>query len=120
MHMSPDLANMSLNELLTHRDDVDAAILNKKELEKAQVIEDMKSLAEERGFDFGELVGGKKARKKPQAKYRNPEDASQTWTGMGRKPKWVEAALADGKSLDDLKIWYPAIFYLWKKLCLKW
>ncbi|WP_333829671.1 H-NS histone family protein, partial [Pararhodobacter sp.] len=33
-----------------------------------------------------------------------PADTSQTWTGRGRQPRWVVAALADGKTLDDLAI----------------
>jgi DNA-binding protein H-NS len=44
-----------------------------------------------------------KGRKIPP-KYRNPDNASETWTGRGRQPKWVAAALSSGKSLDDLKI----------------
>lgn len=40
---------------------------------------------------------------KVAAKYRNPE-TGHTWTGRGRQPKWVEAALASGKTLDDLVI----------------
>jgi DNA-binding protein H-NS len=38
----------------------------------------------------------------PRVKYRNPADASQTWTGTGRKPAWVRDALASGKTLADL------------------
>jgi DNA-binding protein H-NS len=34
-------------------------------------------------------------------KYRNPADASQTWTGMGRKPGWLVEALASGKTLEE-------------------
>ena len=43
-------------------------------------------------------------KKKAPPKYRNPEDDSSTWTGRGRKPLWVLAALESGKSLDDLLI----------------
>ena len=34
--------------------------------------------------------------------YRDKE-TGQTWTGRGLKPKWVQAALDSGKTLDDLK-----------------
>jgi DNA-binding protein H-NS len=37
-------------------------------------------------------------------KYCNPLDPSQKWSGRGKRPKWVIAALEAGKSLDDLKI----------------
>jgi DNA-binding protein H-NS len=37
-------------------------------------------------------------------KYRNPSNPSETWSGRGRKPKWVEEQLSAGKSLDGLLI----------------
>ncbi len=35
-------------------------------------------------------------------KYR--DDAGNTWTGRGKQPKWVVAALSMGRSLDSLLI----------------
>jgi hypothetical protein len=37
-------------------------------------------------------------------KYRNPGNPAETWSGKGKRPAWVEAALADGKSLESLEI----------------
>jgi DNA-binding protein H-NS len=37
-------------------------------------------------------------------KYRNTEDASQTWTGMGRKPGWLVEALASGKRIEEFAV----------------
>ena len=37
-------------------------------------------------------------------KYRNPADASQTWTGKGRKPRWLVEQLAAGKRLEDFEV----------------
>lgn len=38
-------------------------------------------------------------------KYRNPEDASQTWSGRGKRPLWLVAALKRrGVTLDSLLI----------------
>ena len=34
----------------------------------------------------------------------NPADSSQTWSGRGRKPQWVHDAIANGATLDTLKI----------------
>ena len=37
------------------------------------------------------------------AKYRNPDDPTQQWTGRGRQPAWVKTWIESGKSLDDIK-----------------
>jgi len=37
-------------------------------------------------------------------KYGNPLAPSQKWSGRGKRPRWVIAALATGQRLDDLKI----------------
>ena len=37
-------------------------------------------------------------------KYRNPENPSETWSGRGHRPRWLEAQLATGKTMQDLEI----------------
>ena len=37
-------------------------------------------------------------------KYRNPENPSETWAGRGVKPRWMQALLARGRTMDDFKI----------------
>jgi len=44
---------------------------------------------------------GEKIKKAVAIKYKLGND---TWTGRGRKPKWVEKHLASGKSLDEIAI----------------
>jgi DNA-binding protein H-NS len=36
-------------------------------------------------------------------KYRDPS-TNTTWTGRGKQPKWLSAAIKDGKKLEDFKI----------------
>jgi DNA-binding protein H-NS len=38
------------------------------------------------------------------AKYRNPDNPTETWAGRGLRPKWIADKLAQGASLDDLLI----------------
>jgi DNA-binding protein H-NS len=47
---------------------------------------------------------GRKRRGKVEPKYRNPDNHRETWSGRGRKPKWVEMALAHDRELEDLAI----------------
>ncbi|QLG87676.1 H-NS histone family protein [Chitinibacter bivalviorum] len=36
-------------------------------------------------------------------KYRNPNDPSQTWTGRGRQPAWIQDWVANGGTLEELE-----------------
>jgi DNA-binding protein H-NS len=59
--------------------------------------------------DVAHALNGKGTRRstfgqKVKPKYRNPEDRSEKWTGRGRQPLWVVAALKSGKKLDDFLI----------------
>jgi DNA-binding protein H-NS len=37
-------------------------------------------------------------------KYRNPNNTSETWSGRGKRPRWVEVALSRGANLESLEI----------------
>jgi DNA-binding protein H-NS len=76
-------------------------------------LKEIRRMAAEVGFEvsFAKAApaGGAKAkapgsRGKAVQKYRNPEDPGETWSGRGRPPKWVQAALAEGRELSDLAI----------------
>lgn len=100
-----DLNNMSLKELRELRTQVERSIISFEERRRREAIAALEEAAREHGFSLNELTGGKSARRgKIAPKYVNPDDATQTWTGRGRRPHWVQAALASGKSLDDLEV----------------
>ncbi|MEM7412641.1 MAG: H-NS histone family protein [Myxococcota bacterium] len=37
-------------------------------------------------------------------RYRNPDNPSETWSGRGPQPRWVEDLRAQGVRLDDLLV----------------
>jgi DNA-binding protein H-NS len=41
------------------------------------------------------------------AKYQNPGDSEQTWTGKGRRPAWFIAAIESGINSESLEIPSP-------------
>ena len=53
------------------------------------------------GDIFPELRGASStgARRKRPAKYRDPQNREQTWSGIGRTPGWVQAVL-DERGID--------------------
>jgi len=95
-------------ELLKLRADVDAALETLNHRRKAEARAAAESTAKEHGFNLSDLMhaektGKRKGQKNP-AKYRNPANPSQTWTGRGRQPAWIKQALANNKSLDVYEI----------------
>ena len=48
----------------------------------------------------------KAARAPSPAKYQ--DDAGHQWSGVGKRPNWFKAALADGKTAEDLLVNKPA------------
>jgi DNA-binding protein H-NS len=45
-------------------------------------------------------------RKYPQVfpKYRNPTEPSETWSGRGKQPRWLAAALKTGHTIEEFVI----------------
>jgi DNA-binding protein H-NS len=37
-------------------------------------------------------------------KYRNPEEPSETWSGRGKQPRWLVAALKTGHTIEEFVI----------------
>jgi DNA-binding protein H-NS len=104
--MKINLDAMSLKELRDLRSQVEKAISSFEARKRQEALSALEEKAAALGFSLGELMASAQIRKrKPaKAKYANPADKSETWTGRGRKPRWVEAALKAGKKLDDLLI----------------
>ena len=92
--------------------------LNKRKLqEKTKLLDEITQIASKRGYTIKELIGkapisakGKKAGTKARArklvpvKYRDPQHPNLTWTGRGRKPRWVTEGLAKGKKMEALAV----------------
>ena len=60
---------------------------------------DVKSALKGRARNGSSLAG-----RKVQPKYRDPANKAATWTGRGRQPLWLVAALKSGKKLDSFLI----------------
>jgi DNA-binding protein H-NS len=98
-----NLKSMSPYDLIELRGQLETVLATKVAAER-KALED--SLAKLDG------LGGKRGRrgrggsvlagKKVAPKYRGPE--GETWTGRGLKPKWLQAAISEGKLLEDFLI----------------
>ncbi len=107
--MKINLQTLSLAELKSLGEDIEMELRTREEREK--LVQEFRDKAKAMGMSLEDLMTGQKTKSgkvrtagKVAAKYANPADKSQTWTGRGKQPRWVVAALAAGKKLDDLKI----------------
>ena len=98
------LDKMSYAELLKLQERIEVAIASKRVEDAASTKEALRAMAEKAGFSLNDLFGKRNGRKgSGEAKYRNPKDTSQTWTGRGRKPNWLVDAVKKGAKIDSFK-----------------
>ena len=104
--MDIDINALSLKELKDLQSQVVKAIATFEDRKKKAALAELEEKARAMGFSLAELTGAVSTRKRTPtvARYANPADASDTWSGRGRKPRWFISALASGKSPEDLAI----------------
>ncbi|MFN4192164.1 MAG: H-NS family nucleoid-associated regulatory protein [Tabrizicola sp.] len=104
--MNVDLNSLSLKELKDLQSQVARAIAGYEERRKREVLAELDEIAKAKGFSLAELTGVAAGRKRSPsvARYANPANPADTWSGRGRKPRWFSEALAKGKKPEDLAI----------------
>ena len=96
---------LSVKELSELQEKIEIALVERKASEKSEVMAKLAALAEKSGFGLDELFGkGRMKGSKVAAKYRNPADPAQTWSGRGRMPLWIKAHADKGTKLDKFLI----------------
>ena len=105
--MAIDLSGLSRKELEKLQADVEKALrkISKTELKEAKRAAE--EAAAKYGFSLADLAGksGKTAALSASpAKYSNPDDPTQTWTGRGRQPQWYKNAIDGGKTPEDMEV----------------
>jgi DNA-binding protein H-NS len=99
------------DELTRQAAELEKQLQEARRAERAGVIAQIKSLMAEHELTVADL-GGKTGKangtsstagRKVAPKYRNAS-TGETWTGRGLQPKWIQAAIASGKKLEDFAI----------------
>jgi DNA-binding protein H-NS len=99
--------NLSETELQAVIDNAEKALKDKQSAKRKAVISQIKELAASIGVTVDIQDSEKKSvrkGKKVAAKYVNPDDATQTWTGRGVAPKWMQALLQAGRDKSEFLI----------------
>jgi DNA-binding protein H-NS len=91
-----ELKRMSFDSLWTLHVELSDVLRRKIQLMKAQLEDRLKRLQAP--------VPTRRPYPEIQAKYRNPDQPSETWAGRGKQPRWLVAQLKLGKRIDDFRI----------------
>jgi DNA-binding protein H-NS len=106
----PELESMSLDDLWSLHEEISGILsarikAEKQELEKRLAVLNggMRGLPEASAFE--RVPNDKPRRKYPRVlpKYRNPQ-TSETWSGRGKRPRWLVAAMKSGRKIEEFQI----------------
>jgi DNA-binding protein H-NS len=101
------LQSLSIDDLIKLKDDLKKLEKSKEQEVIKRFIADMESIGVSydsiKDKKVSELLKNTTKSKKP-AKYMNPNDDSQTWTGWGPMPKWLKELIDSGNSKEDFAI----------------
>lgn len=103
----PDLEKLSFNELQDLIRNAQALLQEKQASVKNELKESFMARAREAGLSLEEVFGkGRKGGGKGSVaiKYRDPKNSENTWTGRGRMPRWLQAAVDGGKKKESFLI----------------
>lgn len=107
----------SLAELIAQKAALEKRIAEAQNHERAAAIDQIKQLMAQHGLTVADLgpkggagrssapkakAGPRKGSKVP-VKYRDPATGN-AWSGRGLHPKWLQAALAQGRQLSDFAV----------------
>ena len=101
-----DLKNLSRAELLKLQSSISIEMDRRAEADKSETRKKLEALAAEAGFSVEELFGAQKSKKRAPAKikFRDPKNLDNAWSGRGRMPRWLTAAVAQGMKKEDFAV----------------
>ena len=105
-----ELKSMSLDDLWSLQEEISAILAARIQAEQQELEKRLALL--NRGLDLTGAASdsfirqnGKPRRKYPRVlpKYRNPQ-TSKSWSGRGKRPRWLVAAMKSGRKLEEFRI----------------
>lgn len=101
---SRSLEHMNYRELLALQSEIRSAIEERRNSEKRELAAKLEKLAASSGFSLPEIIGRRAQRRPGNAaavRYRHPSNPSLTWSGRGRRPKWLNEA---GRNIERYRV----------------
>lgn len=100
---------VSLSDLIAQREALERQIKSARDADRSAAIAQIRTLMADHGLTHDDVAGegprkgGMKPGTKLAPKFRDPTSGA-SWTGRGLKPKWLSAALADGRRLEEFAV----------------
>ena len=91
-----DFERMSTDDLWSLHVKVSQLLRQKIQQEKLRLEEQLRQLQIP--------VSGRRPYPPVLPQYRNPDQPSETWTGRGKRPRWLVAQLKSGGRIEDFRI----------------
>ncbi|GLR94991.1 MULTISPECIES: H-NS histone family protein [Bradyrhizobium] len=105
-----ELEAMSLDDLWSLHEQISGILSDRIKAEKNELEKRLAALGGGRAVfadasPAGASSTGKQRRKYPRVlpKYRNPQ-TSETWSGRGKRPRWLVAAMKSGRRIEEFRI----------------
>lgn len=104
----PLLESLSSQELNDLAKQAEKLLQARKKSKLKEIFNLISEMAEKNELSLDEIIdlinknkNKRVIRKKVPVKYQNPSNSNETWTGRGRKPKWLSHALNTGSSIEN-------------------
>jgi DNA-binding protein H-NS len=113
MNKKPNFDGMSVDELWQLHEELSQILSVRLTSEKRELEKRLAQLRREKEMRQSESADARSAprerRKYPRVfpKYRNPDEPSETWSGRGKQPRWLTAALKTGHKIEEFVIGKP-------------
>lgn len=109
MSKKPNLDAMSVDEVWQLHEEIIRVLSGRLASEKRQLEKRLEQLRREQEVSLPDKLK-KNALKEPQKypsifpKFRNSNEPFETWSGRGKQPRWLTAALRAGHTIDEFAI----------------
>jgi DNA-binding protein H-NS len=108
-----NLDAMSIDEMWQLHEEVSRLLSVRLTSEKRELEKRLAQLRREKEMPHSEPADRKSSKDAPRErrkyprvfpKYRNPNEPSETWSGRGKRPRWLAAAIKTGHTIEEFLI----------------
>lgn len=101
-----ELSTMTMVQLRHLHDQLAQELKLRERHDLSQARDQIMAIAQQAGIPLKQLILDVPQRRtgKVAVRYRNPDNASEQWTGRGRQPVWVRNWVESGKAIELLRV----------------